>query len=176
MRYFYLIVVLLSCSVLSSHSVARGEGLKIGFVNTIRVMDEAPQIDSANRRLEREFAPRQRRLVSAQQRIREKEKKLAKDAAVMSDSKVRRLSSEIREKKRALKRQQDEFQEDINIRRSEELGKIQKVITQVIQELGKRDSYDFILSDGVIFRKKKFDITDKVLRALRNKEPRSRKR
>jgi len=173
MRHFYLIVVLLACSVLSSHTVAR-EQLKIGFVNTIRLMDEAPQIDSANRRLEREFAPRQRRLVSAQQRIQKKEKKLAKDAAVMSDSKVRQRSRDIMQKKRELKRQQDEFQEDINIRRSEELGRIQKVITQVIQELGKKESYDFILSDGVIFRKKQFDITDKVLKQLRYKERRRR--
>ena len=171
-HYFYLIVILLSCSVLSSEAIARE--LKIGFVNTIRVMDEAPQIDSANRRLEREFAPRQRRLVSAQQKIRKKEEYLAKNAAVKSDSEVRRLSREIREKKRELKRQQDEFQEDINIRRSEELGKIQKVITQVIQELGRKESYDFILSDGVIFRKKQFDITDKVLRQLRYKEHRRR--
>jgi outer membrane protein len=196
MRHFYLIVVLLSCSMLSSQAVARGEGsglfsqqevekgkrklkmkaqkLKIGFINTIRLMDEAPQIDSANRRLERKFAPRQRRLVSAQQRIRQKEKKLAKNAAVKSDFEVRKLSREIREKKRELKRQQEEFQEDINIQRSEELGKIQKVITQVIQELGKKYSYDFILSDGVIFRKKKFDITDEVLRQLHYKERRRR--
>lgn len=172
MRHFYLIVVLLACSVLSSHTVARG--LKIGFVNTIRIMDEAPQIDSANRRLKREFAPKQRRLVSAQQSIRKKEKELSKNAAVMSEYKVRKLSREIREKRRDLKRQQEAFQEDINIRRSEELGRIQKVITQVIQEIGKKESYDFILSDGVIFRKKHFDITDKVLRKLRDKERRRR--
>lgn len=173
-RHFYLVVVLLSCSVLSFHTVAGERGLKIGFVNTIKLMDKAPQIDSANNRLQQEFEARQRRLVSAQQSIRRKEGYLAKNAAVLNDSKVRKLSREIREKKRDLKRQQEVFQEDINIRRSEELGRIQKVITQVIQEIGKKESYDFILSDGVIFRKKQFDITDKVLRQLRYKERRRR--
>ncbi len=164
MRHFYLIVTLL-CSLYSTQVAAE---LKIGFVNAIRLMDEAPQVKRANRSLEKEFAPRQRRLVSAKQAIRKMEEQFAKNSAIMSDSKARQSSRDIRDKKRDFKRQQEEFREDYNIRRTEELEKIQKVITKVIQDLAKRESYDFILSDA-IWASKRVDLTNKVLNRLRNK-------
>ena len=164
-RHFYLIITLLS----SLYSTQVAAELKIGFVNAIRVMEKAPQVKRANSRLERDFAPKQRRLVSAKQAIRKMEERFAKNSAIMSDSEARKSSREIRDKKRDLKRQQEEFREDYNIRRTEELEKIQKVITKVIQDLAKRESYDFILSDGVIWASKRVDLTNKVLKKLRNK-------
>ncbi|MCK5523510.1 MAG: OmpH family outer membrane protein [Thiomargarita sp.] len=164
-RHFYLIITLL-CSLYSTQVAAE---LKIGFVNAIRVMEKAPQVKHANRRLEREFAPKQRRLASAKQGIRKKEERFAKNSAIMSDAEVRKSSREIRDTKRDFKRQQEEFREDYNTRRTEELEKIQKVITKVIQDLAKRESYDFILSDGVIWASKRVDLTNKVLNKLRNK-------
>ncbi|EDN70284.1 conserved hypothetical protein, secreted [Beggiatoa sp. PS] len=168
MRYFYLIVALFG--MILSHQVAAE--LKIGFVNAIRVMDEAPQVESANKRLEREFAPRQRRLVSAKQAIGKDEERLAKNASIMSDAEARRLSRNIRDKRRDLKRQQEEFQEDYNIRRNEELNKIQKSIIQVIQQVAKAESYDFILSDGVVWASQRVDITNKIINYLRNQNRR----
>jgi len=93
-------------------------------------MEEAPQVKRANSRLKREFAPRQRRLVSAKQAIRKMEERFTKNSAIMSDSEVRKSSRDIRDKKRDFKRQQEEFREDYNTRRNEELEKIQKVITK----------------------------------------------
>ncbi|KHD09503.2 membrane protein [Candidatus Thiomargarita nelsonii] len=165
-HYLYLIVGLL-CSVLSYPVAAE---LKIGVVNILKVMDKAPQVDSANRRLERDFAPRQRRLVSAQQEIKKLEERFGKDAAIMTESQARRLSRDIREKRRDLKRQQEELQEDLNIRRNEELEKIQKTIFQVIQYLAKADRYDMIFTEGVVWASKRVDLTDKVLKRLRRKK------
>ncbi len=167
-HYLYLIVGLL-CSVLSYPVAAE---LKIGFVNALKVMDKAPQVDSANRRLEREFAPRQRRIVSAKQEIKKLEERFGKDAAIMTESQARRLSRDIREKKRDLKRKQEEFREDYNIRRNEELDKIQKIIILVIQDLAKADRYDLIFTEGVVWANKRVDITDKVLKRLRKKSRR----
>jgi outer membrane protein len=170
MRYFYLIVALFGM-ILSPGVCAE---LKIGFVNAIRVMDEAPQVESANKRLEREFAPRQRRLVSAKQAIRKLEERLSRNASIMSEAEARRLSREIRDKRRDLKRQQEEFQEDYNMRRNEELDKIQKSIIQVIQQIAKAEHYDFILSDGVVWASKRVDITNKIISHLRNQNRRRR--
>jgi outer membrane protein len=172
-KYYYYLIVGLLCSVLSFSVVAAP--LKIGFVNIVKVMDKAPQVKSANKRLEKELAPRQRRLVNAQKSLRRKEERLAKNAVTMSEKQVRKLSREIRDKKRELARQQEEFREDYNIRRNEELDRIHKIIIQVIQALGKESRYDLILSDGVVFWNKRIDITDKVLRRLRSNKSRRRK-
>ena len=165
-------IVGLLCSVLSFSAVAAA--LKIGFVNIVKVMDKAPQVKSANKRLERELAPRQRKIVKAQKSLRRKEERLAKNAVTMSEKQVRKLSREIRDQKRELARQQEEFREDYNLRRNEELDKIHQIIIRVIQELGKESKYDLILSDGVVFWNKRIDITNKVLKRLRSKKSRRR--
>ncbi|MCK5719902.1 MAG: OmpH family outer membrane protein [Thiomargarita sp.] len=161
-RTFTIFTILLF-SIFSFPAVAE---LKVGFVNAIRLMEEAPQVDKANNRLEREFSPKQRRIVSDKQGIIKKEEQFKKNATIMNDAEKRRKSREIRDKKRELKRKQEEFKEDYNIRRNEELDKIQKTITQAIQKLAKEKSYDFILSDGVVWASKRVDITEEILSRL----------
>ncbi len=161
-RYFYLGIYLL-CTVISTDVAAE---LKIGFVNSLKVMDNAPQVEAANKRLEQEFAPRQRKLVGAQQEVKRLEERLTKEGNIMGEAEADNISRDIREKRRDLKRQQDEFREDYNIRRNEELDKLQKRIIEVIQTIAKEQGYDLILSEGVVWASPKVDITDQVLKRL----------
>ncbi|WP_069472206.1 OmpH family outer membrane protein [Candidatus Marithrix sp. Canyon 246] len=164
MKKNYIFICLLS-SILFSHQA--NAVLKVGFVNAIKVMEKAPQVEKANRRLEREFAPRQKQLVKSGKSIKSMESRVKRGGSTMSQIQVSRLKRRIRNKKREFRRQQEEFREDYNIRRNAELEKIQKIITKVIQQLAKRERYDFILSDGVVWASKRVDITNKVLRKLR---------
>ncbi|WP_086487338.1 OmpH family outer membrane protein [Thioflexithrix psekupsensis] len=157
----YLAVALLCLS-----TAATAADVKIGFVNPVKVMDSAKQVESANSRLEQEFAPRQRRIVSAQQEIKKLEERLSRDGAIMSEDEQRRISRDVLSMKRDLKREQDEFREDYNLRRNEELDKLQKKIIEVIQDVAREENYDFILSDGVVWASERVDITETVLRRL----------
>ncbi|MBS0601020.1 MAG: OmpH family outer membrane protein, partial [Proteobacteria bacterium] len=66
-----------------------------------------------------------------------------------------------------VKRAQDEFREDFNIRRNEEMAKLQKLIQDAITALAQEERYDLVLNDGaVIFASEAVDITDKVLKRL----------
>jgi len=85
----------------------------------------------------------------------------------LSDVERGRNENEIRAAKRELRRAQDEFREDLNLRRSQELSKLQQKVTEVIQVLAKAENYDLIVSDGVIFAGTRVDITDKILERLR---------
>ncbi|MDH5436713.1 MAG: OmpH family outer membrane protein, partial [Gammaproteobacteria bacterium] len=66
-----------------------------------------------------------------------------------------------------LKRKQDEFREDFNIRRNEEFGKLQKRIYEAIVSHAKKEKYDLIISDGVIYASDTVDITNQVLARLK---------
>ena len=165
MRYFYLIVGLL-CSIWSLEAAAE---LKIGFVNAARLMREAPQVESASKRLEREFAPKQRQLVSAGQEIKRLQNSLSKDGSIMSDARVRDISRQIRDKGRELKLQQASTQEDYDARFNEEFGKVQKVIREVIQQFAKDRYYDLIVSEGVVWANPRINITDDILTRLRTR-------
>lgn len=142
--------------------------LKIGFVNAAKILDQAPQAEAARTRLEQEFAPRDQGLVDAQRALRSLEERLARDGAVMSDADRRNLERDIIAQKRELNRSQLEFREDFNIRRNEELGKLQKRVYDIIVQLAQEQRFDLIINDGaVIFASEQVDITDQVLQRLR---------
>ena len=58
---------------------------KIGFVDTVKLMEAAPQAKSAQSKIESEFAPREKELVALQREIKKLEDKLTRDGAVMSE-------------------------------------------------------------------------------------------
>ncbi len=146
---------------------AFGQDLKVGFVNVPRVMDAAPQAKAARERIDDEFAPRDRELVLLQRELNEQEDLLVKNSAIMSAAELNRLEEEVRRLRRELRRSQEEFREDLNLRRSQELSKLQRKITEVIQWLANSDDYDIILTDGVVFAGERVDITQRVIDRLR---------
>lgn len=140
--------------------------LKIGFVNVPKVLEKAPQAESAKKRLEKEFSPRDKALVAQQKEIQGLEEKMSKNAAVMSEAERRNLEKYLAAKQREAKRAQQEFSEDFNMRRNEELGKLQRRIVEAIRDLAKEDNYDLLLTDGVIFAADSLDVTAQVQKRL----------
>ncbi len=151
--------------LLASTSLPAAE-LKIGFVNVAKLLEKAPQADKAKKKLEREFAPRDKKLVSEQKEIKQLEEKLAKDGAILSDDEKQKLDKDILNRKREAKRLQDEFREDFNLRRNEELTQLQKEIFEAIQSLAKEENFDLLLTDGVVFASDSIDVTNKVEKKL----------
>jgi len=141
---------------------------KVGFVNVAIVLDQAPQAAQARARIEREFAPRDREILSQQQQIRALEDKLVKNAAVLSASERERQEAELRQLKRELRRSQEEFREDLNLRRSQELSALQRMVTEVIQDMARREEYDLIMTDGVVFAGDKVNITKRVIERMKS--------
>ena len=125
--------------------------LKIGFVNIPAVLEKAPQAEKAKKRLEQEFSPRDKQLVTQQKEIQSMDEKMTRDAAVMAESARASMEREIQNKKRDAKRAQQEFTEDFNVRRNEELSKLQSRIVEVIRGIAKDQSFDLLLTDGVIY-------------------------
>lgn len=140
--------------------------LKIGFVNVPKLLENAPQAEKAKRDLEREFSPRDKRLVAEQKEIKQLDEKLSNEAAAMGAGERQKLEKEVVNRKREAKRLADEFREDFNIRRNEELGKLQREVLDAVQALAKEEGYDLLLTDGVIFASEAIDATEKVQRKL----------
>ena len=146
---------------------AHAAEFKVGFVNVAIVLDQAPQAAQARARIEREFAPRDREILSQQQEIRALEDKLVKNAAVLSTSERERQEAELRQRKRELRRSEEEFREDLNLRRSQELSALQRMVTEVIQDMARGENYDLIMTDGVVFAGDKVNITKRVIERLK---------
>lgn len=141
--------------------------VKIGYVRLSHVLNTAPQSEAAKNRIEQEFAPRDREVLAQQKNVRDLEDKLVKNGATMSDDARQKLEFEIRSRQREIQRMQSAFHEDLSLRRSQELNKLQRKITQVIQSVAKAQKFDLIMTDGVIYAGRRVDITDEVIKRLK---------
>ena len=155
-------------AIFAGFPTAQAGDFKVAFVNAAVLLDKAPQAEAARKKLENEFSAREKELVAQQKKVQEMENKLSRDSATMSDTEQRKLERELTSRKRELKNSQDEFRDDLNIRRNEELGKLQRSVYEVIVALAKQEKYDMIVGDGVIYASEQVDITDKVLQQLKS--------
>jgi outer membrane protein len=140
--------------------------IKIAVVNVPRLLEEAPQAKAAMQAMQDEFAPRQREMAAQQKDLKAKEEKLQRDGAVMAENERRNAEKDLREGQRDLARKQNEYVEDLNVRRNEELGKLQKALLQEVQTFARSSGYDLVVGDGVLFVNESLDITPQVLSAL----------
>ena len=159
------VTIFLAGMLVMSSGAALAE-TKIGFVDTVKLLESAPQAKSAQSKIESEFAPREKELVAMQREIKKLEDDLSRDGAVMSESERTKQERNVLSKRRDLKRSQDEFRDDLNIRRNEVLAKLQKDMFQAVVSLAKEQNFDLILSQGVVYSSDKVDITDSVLKKL----------
>ena len=140
--------------------------LKIAVVNVPRLLEEAPQAKTAMQALQDEFAPRQRSIVATQKDLKAKEEKLTRDGAVMAENERRNAEKDLRDGQREMQRKQNEYVEDLNLRRNEELGKLQRSLLQEVQTYARSANYDIVVGDGVLYVNESMDITAQVLSAL----------
>ena len=166
---YKLFGVLLVFVFLLLANVVSAQEIKIGYVNAVKVIEKAPQGEAALKKLESEFAPRDKRLVSMQKEIKQLEDDLEKNALVMTDRDRREKERGILVMKRNLRRATQEFREDYNLRRNEELAVLQKIVKKAIVEIAKQEKYDLIVHEGTIYASSTIDITDKVLEKLSKK-------
>ena len=147
---------------------AMSADLKIGYVNAVKVIEEAPQGEAALKKLEAEFAPRDKQIVDMQNKLKQLEQELEKNALVLKDTEHRSREFEIVSLKRDLRRATQEFREDYNLRRNEELAALQKIVQKTIAEIAKQENYDLIL-ESAVYAGPRADITDKILKKLGKK-------
>ncbi|WP_372521500.1 OmpH family outer membrane protein [Sulfuricaulis sp.] len=148
--------------------LANAADFKIGYVNAVKVIEEAPQGEAALKKLEAEFAPRDKQIVEMQNRLKQLEQDLEKNALVLKENEHRSKEFEIATLKRDLRRATQEFREDYNLRRNEELAALQKIVQKTIAEIAKQENYDLIL-ESAVYAGPKVDVTDKILKKLGKK-------
>jgi len=141
---------------------------KIGVVNVARLLQEAPQAQAASSALEGEFAARKRDLQNSERDLKAREDKLQKDGATMAEAERRNQEKSLRDGQREFARKQNEFLEDLNVRRNEALGQLQRTVLAEVQTYAKAAGLDLVVADA-LYASATVDITNQVLTALQAK-------
>ena len=143
----------------------QAQDLKIGYVNSERVMREANLAKLAQAKLETEFSKREKELKDLETKLRGAAEKLEKDSPTLSENERGRRQRDLVEADRDLQRKRREFQEDLAQRKNEELGMLVDRANRVIKQIFDAEKYDLILQDAV-HASARVDITKKVIDAL----------
>jgi outer membrane protein len=155
--------VVLAALLLSA--AAQAQELKIGLVNIERVLKEANVAKAAGAKLDAEVARREKELADMAAKLKANADKLEKDGPTLSDADKNRRQRELVEQEREFQRKRREVQEDLTLRKNEELAALQERASRVIKQIYETEKYDLIIQDA-IFWSPRIDITKKVIDAL----------
>ena len=151
--------------IAGASAAASAQELKIGYVNSDRVLRDAVPAKAAQAKLEAEFSKREKDLNDLAKKLKDASDRLDKDAPTLGEAERTRRQRELVDQDRDLQRRRREFQEDLSQRKNEELATVVERTNRVIKQIFETEKYDLILQEAV-FWSPKVDITDKVIKAL----------
>jgi outer membrane protein len=163
MKKIFYVFILLVCTI----SFAYAE-VKIGFVKVDQILKDAPQAAESNKKLESEFKSRTEKLKKQISDLNNKEKDFKKNSLTFSDTEREKTQKKLMDSRIDIQRSERELREDIDLRRREEISKLQNKVTEAIEVIATRDKYDLILYTGVAYASDKIDMTAIVLKELGN--------
>ena len=143
---------------------AMAEG-KIGFVNSQRILNDAPQAARAKKKIEKDFEKRDQELQRIAKQLQGLQESMDKNSVTMAESERRTKEREFGELTRDFQRKQREFREDLSQRQNEEMAAIFERVNKIIKQIAEAEKYDIIFQEAV-YANPRIDITDKVIKAL----------
>ena len=156
-----LLALALGCAAFS----AAAQDFRIGFVNTDRIFREAEASKAAQAKLEQEFSRREREIETVASQLKTASEKFEREAPTLSESQRVARQRQLTDLDRDFQRKRREFQEDLNLRKNEELQQVLERANRVIRQVAEAEKYDLIIQEAVYIHPK-HDITDKVIKGL----------
>ncbi len=156
--------IVASATLLMVSTGAMAEG-KIGFVNSQRILNDAPQAARAKKKIEKDFEKRDQELQRIAKQLQGLQENMDKNSVTMAESERRTKEREFGELTRDFQRKQREFREDLSQRQNEEMAAIFERVNKIIKQLAEAEKYDIIFQEAV-YANPRIDITDKVIKAL----------
>lgn len=141
---------------------------KIAFINRDKLLKEAPPMVKASKKLEKEFEKRAADLQKMATQLQTMQQNMEKNGVTMSETDRRNKEREFGDLNRDFQRKQREFNEDLNLRRNEELSTSFERIDKIIKQIAEADKIDLVVQEAV-YVSPRIDITDKVIKALGDK-------
>lgn len=148
-------------------ATAMAQEFKIGFVNTDRIFRDSAAAKAAQAKLEQEFSRRERELENLRNQLRAASEKFEREAPTLSESQRTARQRQLVDMDRDFQRRSREFQEDLNLRKNEELQQVLERANRVIRQIAEAEKYDLIIQEAVYINPK-HDITDRVINGLNN--------
>ncbi len=153
---------LLAALVLSLSPAVFAKEAKIAIVRGDVLFKKSTAGKKAAKKLQAEFAARKKQIQAKQKKLIS----LSKGLRGVTGDKAMKKRSEFIKLQQSLKLDQLSYVRDMRIRQAQELKKIQKKAEKIIRDIAKKEKYDMVLTQGIVYNNKAVDITSKVVSAL----------
>lgn len=156
---------LLAIAVGAASLTVMAQDFRIGFVNTDRIFRESGPAKAAQTKLEQEFSKREKELDDLGTQLKSATDKFEREAPTLSESQRGTRQRQMVDQDREFQRRRREFQEDLGVRKNEELQSVIERANRVIKQVAEAEKFDLVIQEAVYINPK-HDITDKVLKVI----------
>jgi len=171
MRSKKMVVVIGILILLGGFGLAFGQaqapGLKIGFVDIQKAVNECNAGKEAKKTIVKEVEKVQRQFTDKQKELQAMKEALDKQAPMLNPDVRANKEKDLQNKVREFQRWQEDSQNEVNQKRVEMERNISMGLQKVIQKLGADEGYTFIMElneNIVLFASKAVDLTDRVIK------------
>ncbi|MBS3921301.1 MAG: OmpH family outer membrane protein [Deltaproteobacteria bacterium] len=171
MRSKKMVVVIGILILLGGFGLAFGQaqapGLKIGFVDIQKAVNECNAGKEAKKTIVKEVEKVQRQFADKQKELQALKEALDKQAPMLNPDVRATKEKDLQNKVREFQRWQEDSQNEVNQKRVEMERNISMGLQKVIQKLGADEGYTFIMElneNIVLFASKAVDLTDRVIK------------
>ncbi|PXW86918.1 periplasmic chaperone for outer membrane proteins Skp [Nitrosomonas sp. Nm84] len=162
-----MVLILMAFASGLADGIAYASNIKIGVVNTEKILRESLPAIQAQKKIEQEFVPRDEDIKKIAVQAKTLQDKLEKNGMTMEETERRHLERNLANLSREYQRAQKQMREDLSVRQNEEYGVILERTNRAISKIAEAEKYDLILQlQDSVYRSHRIDITDQVIKAL----------
>lgn len=146
-------------------------GLKIGYINSQQILDQAPGASEASQQFEQDLQQLRSRIQPATDSLEQMIQEYEAQSLTLSPEAKQRREQAILAKREQIQQLAEQLDQQAGARRAELVQPIMDRITQVIEEMRVEGNYAVIFdvaAGSIIAADPSLDLTEEVLRRLQN--------
>jgi outer membrane protein len=148
---------------------AQAQQLKIGYVNSQRILAETPAFADVRATLEREFTPLRAEIDSLEARLGRADEELRAQQGTLTEAARQQRSQALQQQLAQYQQRGQAIQQQLQAREQELVGPVMQRIRGVLEEVRRAGNYSFIIDppDGLVVAvDPAVDVTNDVIRRL----------
>ena len=144
---------------------ARAQGVKIGYVDVQRAVQEVEEGKAARTRLKAELEKKRADLDQKRANLEKMKTDYDKQAPVLSEDAKKKKQEELQKAFIEAQNQASEMQEELSGKEQEAMSSISKRLLQVVAEVSDRENFTFVLDKAaLLYAPAASDVTNEVVR------------
>lgn len=170
MRRFMFAMVGLAALTLPATGQAQQSGLKIGYINSEAILQQAPGVQEAQSQFDRDMQSYQAEVQTMAQELERMIQQYDQQQLTLSPEAKQQRQAAIRQKQQEYQQRLQAIDQQAGQRQAELVQPVMDSINEIIEQIRAEGSYSFIFNTAagaIIAADPSLDLTDEVIRRLR---------